>query len=849
MFMRLPSKRTQLPATQRVATQLCILWASALAFSHPFAFPHQFAWSQQQDTAKFFEERIRPSLVEHCIACHGPDKSESGLRLDRPELFRQGGESGSLVEAQKPVESLLLQALRHEGLEMPPNKKLPDEQIEAFEAWVSAGAVWPEYVKELTVATDRDKISQADREYWFFQPLSDPAVPSLGYTNPIDAFVAQKLQAQGLSLGQNADESVLVRRLYLDLLGVPPTFDELQEYLASPSPDAAEGQGTLGQSTLGQSTGGQGRYERLVDKLLDDPRYGERSGRFWLDLVRFAESDGFKQDDFRPSAYRYRDYVVSAFNQDIPYSQFIAEQLAGDELDSTSDRMNAATGYLRHWIYEYNQRDVRSHWDNILNDLTDVTGEALLGLGFSCARCHDHKFDPLLQKDYYRLQAFFAPIEPRYDIPSDATSLEARREKLEAWLECAEPVRRELEQLERETRTKVVEAAIEKFPPDVRPALRKAQAEREPEERSIAVLAYLQIANELKGLDFSKKLKGQELAQWKYWKKHDEELKKGMPKEPEMSLTVRDIGSRAPKVTIVGRSSAGEVHPEAPSVLGDRYPLEVQAQEESTGRRLALARWITDPSNPLAWRVIVNRLWQHHFGRGLVANASDFGRLGEPPTHPELLDFLAQQMIEQGGRFKSLHRLMVTSQTYRQSSYPHERGQGQAIDPENRWLWRFAPRRLDADQIRDSILVVSGTIDPRSGGSSDASDSNRRSIYQRVMRNSPNAFLATFDAPDASVSVARRNTTTTSLQSLFLTNSAWMVRKSEGYAKRVLSESPSSRLRIEMMFRQILLREPTDEEIRWIEASIEEQGSSDPIGAWSDACQALWNTSEFLYIE
>jgi len=844
MFLPLRSKFTQRIATQRVATQLRILRASALAIWYLFAFPHPFAWSQQQDTAKFFEERIRPVLLEHCIACHGPDKSESGLRLDRPELFRQGGESGSLVEAQKPVESLLLQALRHEGLEMPPNKKLPDEQIEAFEAWVSAGALWPEYVQELTVATDRDKIRQVDREYWFFQPLSDPAVPSLGYINPIDAFVAQKLQAQGLSLGQNADESVLVRRLYLDLLGVPPTFDELQEYLASPSRDAAEGQGTEGQGTEGQ-----GRYERLVDKLLDDPRYGERAGRFWLDLVRFAESDGFKQDDFRPSAYRYRDYVVSAFNQDIPYSQFIAEQLAGDELDPTSDRMNAATGYLRHWIYEYNQRDVRSHWDNILNDLTDVTGEALLGLGFSCARCHDHKFDPLLQKDYYRLQAFFAPIEPRYDIPSDATSLEARRDKLEAWLECAEPVRTELDQLERETRTKVVEAAIEKFPPDVRPALRKPQDQREPEERSIAVLAYLQIANELKGLDFSKKLKGQELAQWKYWKKHEEELKKGMPKEPEMSLTVRDIGSRAPKVTIVGRASAGEVHPETPSVLGDRYPFEVQSQGESTGRRLALARWITDPSNPLAWRVIVNRLWQHHFGRGLVANASDFGRLGEPPTHPELLDFLAQQMIEQGGRFKSLHRLMVTSQTYRQSSYPHERAQGQAIDPENRWLWRFAPRRLDADQIRDSILVVSGTIDPRSGGASDASDSNRRSIYQRVMRNSPNAFLATFDAPDASVSVARRNTTTTSLQSLFLTNSAWMVRKSEGYAKRIISESPSTRLRIEMMFQQILLREPSDEEIRWIEASIEEQGTSDPLGAWSDACQALWNTSEFLYIE
>ena len=822
MLLRLPSKLTHLPATT-----LLILWAIALAFSHPIA------WSQEQVSAKFFEERIRPSLVEHCIACHGPDKSESGLRLDRPELFKLGGQSGSILDGQKPTESLLLQALRHEGLEMPPNKKLPDEQIEAFEAWVLAGASWPEYVKELSVATDKEKISQTDREYWFFQPLSDPAVPSLGFSNPIDAFISEKLQAQGLSLGQNADESVLVRRLYLDLLGVPPTFDDLQEYLASPSVDAQ----------------GQSRYEGLVDKLLTDARYGQRWGRFWLDLVRFAESDGFKQDDFRPSAYRYRDYVISALNEDIPYSQFITEQLAGDELDPTSDRMNAATGYLRHWIYEYNQRDVRSHWDNILNDVTDVTGEALLGLGFSCARCHDHKFDPLLQKDYYRLQAFFAPMEPRYDIPSVASSVETRRESLEAWRECAEPVRGELEKLERETRSKVVEAAIEKFPPDVRPALRKAQAEREPEERSIAVLAYLQIANELKGLDFSKKLNGQELVQWKFWKKHDEELKKGMPKEPEMALTVRDIGSRGPKVTIAGKPSAGEVYPEAPSVLGERFPLEVRSQGQSTGRRMALARWITDPDNPLAWRVIVNRVWQHHFGKGLVANASDFGRLGEPPTHPELLDFLAQQMIEQGGRFKPLHRLMVTSQTYRQSSYPLERAQGQAIDPENRWLWRFAPRRLDADQIRDSILVVSRSIDPRTGGPSDANDSNRRSIYQRVMRNSPNAFLATFDAPDGSVSVARRNTTTTSLQSLFLTNSAWMVRKSEGYAKRLMTQEQTSRARIELMFRENLLRDATDEEIRWIEQSLDSQLVSDPSGAWSDACQALWNTSEFLYIE
>ena len=368
------------------------------------------------------------------------------------------------------------------------------------------------------------------------------------------------------------------------------------------------------------------------------------------------------------------------------------------------------------------------------------------------------------------------------------------------------------------------------------------------------MLAYLQIENELKGIDYSKKLKGDPLERWKVLKKQYDELKKGMPKEPEISLTVRDIGTQAPEVRIPGKPSAGPIEPEALSVLADRWPVAPKSSDtpnpsSSTGRRLALARWISDPSNPLAWRVIVNRIWQHHFGRGLVSNASDFGRLGEPPTHPELLDFLALQFIEQGGRFKALHRSIVTSETYRQSSYPEQRSQGHAIDPENRLLWRYNPRRLDAEQIRDSILLVSGSLDDRIGGPSDAADSNRRSVYQRVMRNSPNTMLATFDAPDASVSIARRNTTTTSLQSLFLTNSPWMIRKSESYSKKLVAQHDSPRARIQTMFRESLLREPTEDEYRWISDLVEASSPSDPHGPWADACQALWNTSEFLYIE
>jgi cytochrome c553 len=802
---------------------------------------YQSSYAQESGTSesnKLFEQSIRPILIEHCIACHGPDKSESDLRLDKPEPFIRGGQSGPIVDPLKPNESPILQAVRHEGLEMPPNKKLSDEKIQALENWVRAGAPWPLYVQQLSSLNDQDNVSRTDRDYWFFQPLSDPDIPTSNFLNPVDAFISEKLQSQGLALGDRAEESILMRRLYLDLVGIPPTYDELQAYFEQPAFDAD----------------GTPRYNGLVDRLLDDSRYGQRWGRYWLDLVRFAESDGFKQDDFRPSAYRYRDYVIQAFNEDIPYAQFIAEQLAGDELDPDSDRMNAATGYLRHWIYEYNQRDVRSHWDNILNDITDVTGEVFLGLGFSCARCHDHKFDPLLQKDYYRLQAFFAPLEPRYDIVSESQSIAQHQEALDAWLQCAEPIRSELDALQHESRSKTIDAAIEKFPPDVRPALRKAQSQRQPDERSIAVLAYLQIENELKGVDYAKKLKGESLERWKTLKKHYDELKKGMPKEPEIAMTVRDIGPDAPKVFIPGKPASGQIEPSAPAVIADRLPVAFNSPSNlggasSTGRRLALAKWIGDKSNPMTWRVIVNRIWQHHFGRGLVANASDFGRLGEPPTHPELLDYLAQYVTQQDGRLKALHRLIVTSEAYKQSSYPEQRSQGIAVDPENRLLWRYSPRRLDAEQIRDSILLVSGSLDQRIGGPSDTGDSNRRSIYQRMMRNSPNTLLATFDAPDGSVSVAKRNTTTTSLQSLFLINSPWMIRKSEAYARKLIAQHDSPRDRIQAMFRQTLLREPSESEYLWIEDLVDAQSNSDSLGVWTDACQSLWNTSEFLYIE
>jgi mono/diheme cytochrome c family protein len=833
------------------------------------------AMASDKDSDKFFESFIRPVLVEHCLRCHGPDKAESGLRLDTPELLKQGGDSGHSLDSQTPRDSLLLQAIRYEGLEMPPNRKLDDEQIEHFEQWIAGGAVWPQYANSIATASTGKVLTEADLNYWFYQPISNAVPPPhRDWLHPIDAFVEARLEPLGLRIGERATESVLVRRVYLDLIGMPPTWRELQEYLSDPAAD---------------------RYERLIEALMADHRYGERWGRYWLDLVRFAESDGFKQDAFRPSAYRYRDYVIDAIQSDKPYGDFITEQLAGDEIDPESATMNAATGYLRHWIYEYNQRDVRSQWDNILNDVTDVTGEVMLGLGFSCARCHDHKFDPLLQSDYYRLQAFFAAMEPRYDVPVSTKDYAAWQEHKAAWDLCAEPIAAEMQSIEAAIRDSTRLSTIDKFPPDVRPALLKPLEQREPAERPIALLAYLQIQNDVQALDFSKKLTGETLMRWKQLKGALDELKQAAPKPPEWALTVRDMGSLAPETRIPGRRDSPPIDPGPPTVVASRLPLSESCeshtvessssqskpsllssrQGNSTGRRLALARWIASPDNPMSWRVITNRIWQHHFGRGLVANASDFGRLTEPPTHPELLDYLAQYLIDHEGRWKSLHHHIMMSETYRQSSYPEQRAQGHAVDPDNRWLWRHAAHRMDAEQLRDSILLVTGTLDTRIGGPSDPKDSNRRSIYQRVMRNAPHAMLATFDAPDGSVAVAKRNCTTTSLQSLFMTNAAWPLEKSQSMIQRLQLEGWTRQEMTDAVFQQILLRQPTPSEIDMVNAFLDNpvaapdhpqpdslantevdstsNAVSEPtipsLDGWIDLCHALFHSNEFLYVE
>lgn len=794
--------------------------------------------------ANFFESKIRPLLLDNCCKCHGAQKQEGGLRLDTREGFFKGGENGSLL-SDSTQDSRLLSAIHYRDLEMPPSRKLSDDQIALLESWVSNGSYWP--LSETTKVPAAEKaFTQADYEYWFFQPRKNMLIlpddkddrtdPSHSHhpSRMIDHLIQKERVARGLNEAPRANALQLVRRVYLDLIGTPPTYAEAKAFVDDPSSQA---------------------YANLIDRLLDDPRYGERWARFWLDLVRFAESDGYKQDAFRPTAFRYRDYVIRSFNQDKPYSDFVREQIAGDELDPDSLEFRDAAGYLRLWAYEYNQRDVAGQWAAILNDLTDVTGEAFLGLGIGCARCHDHKFDPILQRDYYRLQAFFAAMIPREDLPaSNAEQWIKYLADHERWLIDAQSHVDQIEEIEKPVREKTRRSAIEKFPPEIRPALYKEQHERSPYERQIAHLASLQQARDVRELKWEKVLAKDAYQKWQDARDALSKLP-SEPKPPPMSMTATDVGPDASDLMIPGKSSFGPIRPGIPSIL-DPSDMAIVPRPEirSTGRRTALANWIVRDDNPLTWRVITNRIWQHHFGSGLVANASDFGRLTQPPTHPDLLDYLSSTLVQNGGRIKALHRWILLSSTYQQSAYPQSLAAAAEIDADNLWLWRFAPRRLDAEQIRDSILFVTGEASHQGPDTFSNSKNTTRSIYVRAMRNSQDRFLAIFDAPDASSSTAKRIGTTTPLQSLMMMNSEWVLSRANLMAQNILREHESENESIEEAYRRTFLRMPTDSERNAARkflgiSSHTDASSTEWKNLFGDFCHVLINSNAFLYLE
>jgi Protein of unknown function (DUF1549)/Protein of unknown function (DUF1553)/Planctomycete cytochrome C len=816
--------------------------------------------STQTAREHYFEQNVRPLLAEKCYSCHGDKKQKGGLRLDSLEAILRGGESGPAVVAGKPEESLIVEAINYQGPEMPPNGKLESAKVAILTRWVSLGAPWPvrdraAHAPGLVTNPNASKIPALDRSLWSLQPVRRSAVPGrvdresahwAGWSrNPIDEFILQKLLDHGLTPAAEADKSTLIRRATFDLTGLPPTPEEVEGFLTDNRADA---------------------YEHMIDRLLASPRYGQRWGRHWLDLVRYAESDGYRQDALRPHAWRYRDYVVRAFNIDKPYDRFLTEQLAGDELDPSDPGLRVATGYLRLGTYEYNQRNVRGQWADILNDITDVTGEVFLGLSIGCARCHDHKFDPILQKDYYRLQAFFTPLLPRDDLtaatPRQCADYQA---KYTAWKKAAADILRQINTLEQPFRDKGAAGAIAKFPDEIKEILAKPEKDRSLLEHQLGALAFRQIAFEHDQVPSL--LKGTDKARWNELQVALKQYDALRPVSPDPVLTATDLGPVSPPTVIPGDRKQEAIEPGYLSVL-DPGPVRIApspAASQSTGRRLALARWLSRPDNPLSTRVIVNRVWQYHFGRGLAGTSSDFGRMGEPPTYPELLDWLATDFVETGWRLKPLHRLILTSATYRQAAQRSESelAFGQRIDPENRLHWKRAVQRLDAEQIRDAMLAASGELDPAIGGPSAPTSLPRRTIDTRVIRNSRDGLLEAFDAADGTLSTPRRNTTTTSTQALLLINGDWALARAKGLATRVERLQPSStddRSQIGLAYRLAFGRLPEPDEIAEAMAFLNHGASRLPRSiqrlftaadhtALVDFCHVLLNSNEFLYVD
>ncbi len=764
------------------------------------------------ESLKFFENKVRPLLVKQCQECHGPNKHKGGLRLDNLAFILQGGETGPALVPGDAGKSLLMKAVEYgdKDLKMPPDDKMSDEEIATLKQWITLGAPWPEAeVAGAKLQHKPGQITKEDREWWSFQPVREPKVPEVrsaqyavpgaegskpstehfapgtpSLRNPIDSFVQAKLAETGLKPSPEATPTELIRRVTLDLTGLPPTPERVAQFVADCKAEAT-----------GRRPGSSA-YDRLVDELLASPRYGERWAQHWLDLVRYAESDGYRLDAYRPNVWPYRDYVIRSFNEDKAYGQFVREQIAGDEIAPDDPKVVVATGYLRHTIYEYNERDVEGQWTSILNELTDVTGDVFLGLSMQCAHCHDHKFDPILQKDYYRLQSFFGNITWREDKPL-ATEEEKRRyeEQLRIYKEAIKEPQKVIDDIVEPRIAKAQEHAMSIFPEAVVAMYKKPREQRTPWEEQVVQLAWRQA--EYERVKFKEeKLKEPTLSQLNQAR---EEVAKFDNLKPSPLLTAFVVGETGTvgATTKFKTRKVGEVQVK-PGFLTLLDPTDATIPEPSgnattTGRRTVLADWLTDPKNPLTWRVMVNRVWQFHFGKGISGMSSDFGHLGEKPVNPELLDWLTSQFIKSGGKLKDLHRLMVTSATYRQSAQaPKESATALLKDPENRLLWRFSPRRLDAEQARDAALAASGELTERAGGEGLAPASPCRAIYTKRIRNTQDGFLASLDQPPGFQSIPERQATTTATQGLLMVNGDWPLERARAMAARLIKSKPEN---------------------------------------------------------
>jgi hypothetical protein len=857
------------------------------------------------------EADIVPVLLLRCTVCHGARKQEAGLDLRSRASMLKGGKSGPAIVAGSPAESLILKRIA--AGEMPPRRRLVEAsikvieqpEIELLKKWIERGALESHDGVDSAVAGAEPRISADDRAFWSFQPPRAALVPSVHgaarVRNPIDAFILNKLEAAGLSLAPEADRSTLIRRASFDLIGLPPMPEEVDAFVGDSDPLA---------------------YERLIDRLLDSPHYGERWGRYWLDLAGYADSEGVQHaDPIRPHAWRYRDYVIRAFNSDKPYDRFLLEQIAGDELadyengpvtDEIYDNL-VATGFLR-----MAPDGTTANITNFVPDRLEIIGDeiniltsAVLGLTIRCARCHDHKMEPIPQQDYYRLAAIFKGAYDEHDwlrpatgegrgpfgnrllthvTPTERTAWEQLEKQIN---EEIAPLKTALAAKESELIEKHVEERLAKLPQSLHDDLRQMLAT--PADKRNEVQKYLADKFEATLKIDSAELRKIDPEFKKFAEESDQQIKaiEARRKPEPMIHALWDRGEPSP--TYVLRrgnylTSGRRVEPDVPTVLSNGASVFVAEPPwpgaKKTGRRLAFARWLTRPDHPLTARVMVNRIWKHHFDRAIVTTLDNFGKSGQRPSHHDLLDWLAVEFLRRGWSVKAMHRLIMTSSTYRQSSRvtaEHER-----IDPDNRLFSRMPLRRLDAESIRDSLLAVAGRLDETAFGPADAVDARpdgtfaavgtakgwRRSIYVRQRRTEIPTLLEDFDLPAMNPNCIERPVSTVAPQALHLMNNALIHELAAAMADRVTAAAgpnSDSSHRIDLAYRIGLGRTPTPEERtlatnsltrfteKWTAQLANQTGpeSADEKTipqlaahrALANLCHALMNSAEFVNVD
>jgi hypothetical protein len=777
------------------------------------------------DQLRFFETRIRPVLIEQCNRCHGAQKQKAGLRLDTRAHLLKGSSAGPAVVVGKPEQSTFIKAVTHADadLKMPPSKKLSAQQIADLTQWVKMGLPYP-----ASAAATSDEREQA-RRAWAFQPPVDPPLPAVKDVawaqSPVDRFILAGLEGKGLRPAPPADKRTLLRRVTFDLIGLPPTPGEVDAFVADESPEA---------------------FARVVDRLLASPHYGERWGRHWLDVARYADSNGLDENLAFGTAWRYRDYVIAAFNADRPYDQFVLEQLAGDLLDApTADVRNErliATGFLALGPKVLAEVDARKMEMDIIDEQIDTVGRTFLGLTLGCARCHDHKFDPISTEDYYGLAGIFKSTRTmenftkiaRWHENSIANSGEearfkAHQERMAYQRAAIDAVTKKArQQLEMSGKIVPAKGSEALFSEEARAELKKRRAELAQLEKTAPELPTALGVSDGKAVDIPVHLRG-------------DHLKLG-----------KMVARRVPEVL------AGTIPPKF---------------ETSHSGRLELARWLVRPDHPLTSRVMVNRIWRWHFGQGLVRTPDNFGRLGEAPANAALVDWLARQFVEQRWSIKAMHRLIVLSRTY-QMSTRHPDGMPDA-DPDNRLQGRMNVRRLEAEAVRDALLAVSGQLDRTVGGSlltvpnrkhifdhtsldGTRYDSLRRSVYLPLVRNNLYDVFQLFDSTDAAVPSGDRSTTTVAPQALFLMNSEVVQRACEGFASRLLDEKVDDAERVRRLYAIAYGREPGGREAARAQAMLAEfdkvlqsrntDAAKRRHDAWAYLCQTVVAANEFLYI-